>query len=208
MQKAIVPYLEVRLSVTVTVRVIPPPAALTVSFDVPTPAPDPRFRVNVLLPFPGAATLCGMKLALTPDGNPDTETPIVELNPPSARAVRVTDAFLLGGSDAVVVLADRVKPGTFTVSAAVCLTPPPLAVMTSEYVLGGTLDAAESVSLLVPEPGAAMLVGEKLEVIPVGNPVTVSTTAALNEVEAAVVKLKVVLLHAARLIELGDAARL
>jgi hypothetical protein len=149
-----------------------------------------------------------MKLAPTPDGNPEAEKAIAELNPPSARVVRVKDAFLLGGSDAVVALADKVKPGTFNVSAAVCLTSPPFAEMTSEYAPGATLDAAESVSLLVPEPGAAMLVGEKLAVIPVGNPVTVSATAALNEVEAAVVKLTVVLLPAARLIELGDAARL
>jgi hypothetical protein len=191
-----------------TVLVIPPPVALTVSFEVPTAVPDALVRVKVLVPFPGAATLCGLKLALIPEGNPDTERATAELKPPSACVVRVTDTFPLAETDAKVVLPDKVKPGTFTVSGAVCLTPPPLAVTTSEYAPGATLDAAESVSLLVPEPGAAKLAGERLAVIPLGNPVTVSATAALNEFTGAVVRLTVVLLPAARGIELCDAARL
>src|SRR5713101_3771651 len=199
-------HLAVKLSVTVLV--IPPPVPLTVRVEVPTGTPDALVKVNVLLPFPGAATLCGLKLALIPDGNPDTERATSELNPPSACVVRVTDTFPLAETDAEVILPDKVKPGTFTVSGAVCMTPPPLAVTTSEYVPGATLDAAESVSLLVPEPGAAKLVGVRLAVIPVGNPVTVSATAALNEFAGTVVRLTVALLPAARDIELGDAVRL
>lgn len=196
------------VKLSVTVLVIPPPVPLTVRAEVPTGIPDALVKVNVLLPFPGAATLCGLKLALIPDGNPDTERATAALNPPNACVVRVTDTFPLAGTDVEVVLPDKVKPGTFTVSDAVCLTPPPLAVTTREYVPGATLDAAESVSLLVPEPGAAKLAGERLAVIPLGNPVTVSATAALNEFTGAVVRLTVVLLPAARGIELCDAARL
>ena len=147
----------------------------------------------MLLPFPGAATFCGLKLPVMPDGNPDTERATAALNPPSACAVRVIDTFPLAETDVEVVLPDKVKPGTFTVSGFACLTPPPLAVTTSEYAPGATLDAAKSVSVLVPEPGAAKLAGLRLAVIPVGKPLTVNATGALNEFAGAVVRLTLVL---------------
>jgi len=173
--------------------VIPPPVPLTVRVDTPVLVPDALVRVNVLVPFPGAATLCGLKLALIPDGNPDTERATAALNPPSACAVRVIDTLPLAETDVEVVLPDKVKPGTFTVSGFVCRTPPPLAVTASKYAPGATLDAAMSVSVLVPEPGSAKLAGLRLAVIPAGKPVTVSATAALNEFAGTVVRLTLVL---------------
>jgi hypothetical protein len=50
----------VTFSVSVVVYVTPPPVAVTVNFGVPVLAADPAARVKVLLPLPGAATLCGL----------------------------------------------------------------------------------------------------------------------------------------------------
>lgn len=38
--------------------------------------------VRVELPLPGAAIELGLKLAVTPDGNPEAESETAELNPP------------------------------------------------------------------------------------------------------------------------------
>ena len=105
--------------VIVTVFVTPPPAAVTVRFEVPTFAAVPRVSVKVLLPLPGAAMLCGLKLGVTPLGTPDTEIANAAVNPPTACVVRVTVAFPAGCSVTVLALAAKVKLGTFTVILAV-----------------------------------------------------------------------------------------
>ena len=74
---------------------------------------------KVPLALPGAAMVCGLKLAVTPLGAPDTDMASAALNPPTACAVRVTVAFPAGCRVTVPALADRVKPGTFTVILAV-----------------------------------------------------------------------------------------
>jgi len=40
-------------------------------------------KVRVELPLPGAAIELGLKLAATPDGRPEAESEIAELNPPN-----------------------------------------------------------------------------------------------------------------------------
>ncbi len=61
---------------------MPPPLAVTVTLLVPVVAVLPAVKVKVELPLPGAAIELGLKLAVTPDGKPDADSEIAELNPP------------------------------------------------------------------------------------------------------------------------------
>jgi hypothetical protein len=67
---------------TIVVWVAPPPLAVTVTFEVPVVAVLLDEKVRVELPFPGAEMEGGLKLAVTPAGNPDTDNEIAELKPP------------------------------------------------------------------------------------------------------------------------------
>ena len=73
------------------VWVLPPPVAVIVTVAVPTVADELAVRVRVDEPEPGAAIVDGLKAALTPDGNPDAEREIAELNDPD----RVVDTVEL-----------------------------------------------------------------------------------------------------------------
>lgn len=66
---------------TVSVCEIPPPLAVTVTFVVPVVAVLLAENVSVELPLPGAAMEVGLKLAVTPDGKPEADSEIAELNP-------------------------------------------------------------------------------------------------------------------------------
>ncbi len=72
------------------------------------------------------------------------------------------------------------------VNAAVLVSPPPVAEIVKGYEPVFTVLAAVSVRVLLP-PAAAMLVGAKLLVIPVGIPVTVSESAELNPLDGVAV---------------------
>ena len=61
---------------------MPPPVAFTVTFVVPVVAVLLAEKVSVELPLPGAAMEAGLKLAVTPEGRPEAESEIAELNPP------------------------------------------------------------------------------------------------------------------------------
>ena len=67
---------------TVAVWVTPPPVAVTVTFTVPVVAVLVAVNVRVELPLPGAAMDAGLKLAVTPAGNPEVVSDTAELNPP------------------------------------------------------------------------------------------------------------------------------
>ena len=103
--------------------------------------------------MPGAATLCGLKLAVTPAGKPETESVTAELKPGNACVVRMVLPLPPEATDRAPVLAVRVKPGTLAVIAVVFVSP-------------------TRVNLVVPEPGAAIVAGENCAVIPLGIPVT------------------------------------
>jgi len=62
--------------------VIPPPVADTVVLKVPVAAVLLAVNVSVELPLPGAAIDVGLKLAVTPAGNPLAESDTAELKPP------------------------------------------------------------------------------------------------------------------------------
>jgi hypothetical protein len=66
---------------TVSVCDIPAPLPVTVTFAVPVAAVLLAEKVSVELPLPGAATEAGLKVAVTPDGNPVAENEIAELKP-------------------------------------------------------------------------------------------------------------------------------
>ena len=67
------------------------------------------------------------------------------------------------------------------------------------------VEATASVKVDVPEPGAAMDVGLKLAVTPVGMPLADNATAELNPPETAVVMVDEPLLPAATETEVGEA---
>jgi len=68
------------------------------------------------------------------------------------------------------------------------VTPPPVAVTVRVEAPAGAVEVADSVNVLLPLPGDAMLVGRKLAVTPLGTPLTDIEMADLNPALAAVVK--------------------
>ena len=67
---------------TVVLLVMPPPVALMVTVAVPVVAVLLAVNVRVELPLPGAAIVLGLKLAVTPAGNPAIDNEMAELKPP------------------------------------------------------------------------------------------------------------------------------
>lgn len=63
---------------------MPPPVPVTVTLKVPVAAVLAAVRVRVELPLPGAAIDAGFKLAVTPDGDPETDSDTAELKPATA----------------------------------------------------------------------------------------------------------------------------
>jgi hypothetical protein len=149
--------------------------------------PDARVKVSVLVPLPGAARVCGPKLAVTPAGRPVNDRAIAELKPPSRCGVTVMLPRPLVGIDNDVALVAKVKPGTLSVRGSVRVTPPPLAVMTGVKVPEAAPEVAARVSVLDPEPGSGMLMGLKLAVTPAGKPEMEKATAELKPPSARVV---------------------
>src|SRR5947209_17571056 len=69
--------------VTGAVWVMPPPLAVTVTLKVPVVVVLPAAEVRVELPLPGATIEVGRKLAVTPEGSPETESDPGEWSPPA-----------------------------------------------------------------------------------------------------------------------------
>ena len=74
---------------------------------------------------------------------------------------------------------------TLRVSVAVFVTPPPVAVIVNGYVPVFVLRATVMLKSVVPEPGAAIDAGEKLNVIPDGAPLAVNVIAESTSDESA-----------------------
>lgn len=160
----------------------PPPDAVTVRVEVAAAAVDATFSVNVLLPLPGVAILAGAKLPVTPFGSPLTDSVTADLKPLTPAVDTVTGIDPPRATITFVPPSVSVNVGPITVRlrASVLVTPPPVACTVSENVPPTAVAAAVSVSVLLPVPGEAMLVGANLAVTPVGSPVTENAIAALN----------------------------
>ena len=176
------------------VLLMPPPNAVTVSGYTPPIALAVALTVRVLLPVPGKAMLAGEKLAVTPEGSPPTVSPTADENPLDPVVFSVTVEEFPSFTVTLAELVPRASAGTVVVSltACVCVMPPPVAFTTRLAVPLGTFEAALSVSVLVPLPGDAMLVGEKLALTPEGNPIAESVIADLKPLAGVVVIVSVV----------------
>ena len=89
----------------------PPPLAVTVALNVPVAAALLAVNVSVELPEPGAAIDAGLKLAVTPDGRPETDRATAELNPPETAVETVVVAELPWVTDKLAGEAFNVKSG-------------------------------------------------------------------------------------------------
>ena len=113
---------------------IPPPLPVTVTGYVP--AVTLLFTVIVIteLPLPGAASVPGAKLAVTPEGMPEADRLIALLNPPLIALLIEEGAWLPctmlseGGPAESIKLGCPAKE-TVSVKITVCLIPPPVAVI-------------------------------------------------------------------------------
>jgi hypothetical protein len=74
------------------------------------------------------------------------------------------------------------------VSDCVCVCPAPVAFTVTIFEPNTAVAEAFNVNTLLPFPGDAMLVGEKLAVTPVGRPITESTIDDLKPFTAPVVR--------------------
>ena len=151
----------------------PPPVAVMVSVEVPAAAEEAADRVKVLLPLPGEAMLAGAKVAVRPAGSPLTDNVTAELNPVPAAVVIVSGVEAPGATLALVALDDSVKLAldcTVRLNARVLVVPPPTAPIVRLETPAVAVELTESVKVLFPLPGAAMLVGLRVAVTPLGSP--------------------------------------
>jgi hypothetical protein len=103
--------------VMVAVWVTPPPVAVIVTVALPVVAVLLAERVRVEVPLPGAAIDVGLKLAVTPEGNPEADSETAELKPPLTLVVIVLVPELPSVIERLVGDALRLKSGCVTVSA-------------------------------------------------------------------------------------------
>lgn len=190
---------------------MPPPVAVMVMVDVPAAAVEPTVKVSVDEPEPGEAMEVGLKAAVTPLGRPEAESAIAELNPPETAVVMVELPVPPCATETAVGEADNVKAGvavavTVSEMVAVCVMLPPVPVTVMVYVPVAVPVATASVAVDDPEPGAAMDVGLKLTVTPLGWPLADKATAASNPPDIVVVMVEVPLLPTATETEVGEAA--
>ena len=90
-------------------------------------------------------------------------------------------------------------------TVAVWVIPPPVPVTVMVYVPVAVVDATARVNVDVPEPGAAMDVGLRVAVTPVGWPDAVKATAESNPPETAVVIVELPLAPCATETDVGEA---
>jgi hypothetical protein len=141
--------------------------------EVPAAAVEPATKVRALLPAPGAAILPGAKVAVTPVGTPLMENATAELNAFTFAVVKVMGADPPGATVALVALDDSVKLAvdcTVRLNGRVLVVPPPTAPIVREETPAVAAELTASVKVLFPLPGAAMLVGLRLAVTPLGSP--------------------------------------
>jgi len=95
--------------------------AVIVTVALPTVAALPAERVSVELPLPGAAIEAGLKLAVTPEGNPEADKETAELKPPLTLVAIVLLPEAPCTIERLVGDADRLKSGCVMVNAMVAV---------------------------------------------------------------------------------------
>ena len=135
--------------------------------------PLPTVMVMVEAPAPGAGIGLGLKLTVVPEGAPDVDKLMAALNPPLI-VVEIADvpwfpcaALSEAGEAEMVKLGAAV---TVTVTVVFRCIPPPLPVTVMGYVPGGVLPPTVIVIAELPPPGAAIVCGLKLTLVPEGIP--------------------------------------
>ena len=93
--------------------------AVTTGVQAPTGVPDATDIFRVLAPLPGDAILAGVKLAVTPFGNPLTDNAIADLKPFTEAVVRVIGSEPPAAMLTLEAVDVSVKLGTKTVRAMV-----------------------------------------------------------------------------------------
>jgi len=108
-----------------------PPVAVMVMLAVPVVAVLLAEKVRVELPPPGAAMETGLKLAVTPAGNPEADNETAELKPPLTvvEIVEVPEEPWVTLSEAGVAVTVKSAVGTFhTSEMGVAVAAPPMCV--------------------------------------------------------------------------------
>jgi len=183
----------VTVRVTLVVCWVPPPLPVTVMLYVPAAVLLPTAIVMVDEPEPGAAIGLGLKLTVVPVGAPLADRLMALLKPPLTVVVMVEVpwppcATLTEDGAALIV---KSGPATVSVTLVVCWIPPPLPVTVMLYVPGAVLLPTAIVIVDEPEPGAAIGLGLKLTVVPVGAPLADRLTALLKPPLTVVVMVEV-----------------
>ena len=142
---------------------------------MPTAADGPTLSVMVEDPEPGAAIDTGLNVAVVPLGSPVALRAIAELKPPEPTVlivvVNVLFPLVPWGTEnefGEAVMVNAPTGVTVRETVAVCVVPPPVPVMVIVYVPVKVVEATAIVIVEVPEPGAAIDVGLKVTVTPVG----------------------------------------
>src|SRR5215467_7290484 len=196
------------VSVTLVVCWVPPPLPVTVMLYVPTAVLLPTAIVMVDEPEPGAAIGLGLKLTVVPVGAPLADRLMALLKPPLTVVVMVEVPWAPCATLTEVGAALMVKLGgamTVSVTLVVCWVPPPLPVTVMLYVPAAVLLPTAIVMVDEPEPGAAIGLGLKLTVVPVGTPLADRLMALLKPPLTVVVMVEVPWAPCATLTEVGAA---
>jgi len=196
------------VSLTFVVWVLPPPVPVMVMVWLPVLAPMATFIVIVDFPEP-ELMLVGLKVTVTPDGTPDADKEIAELNPPEGVAVIVDVPELVQATLTDVGEALRLKfpllPAAVTVrdTVVVSVVAPLVPVTVIVYVPVAVDDPTANVNVEVPAP--VIEVGLKVGVTPLGSPEADKVTAESNPPKTLLVIVDVPLLPCTTDTELGEA---
>ena len=162
------------------VAVIEPPEPVIVNEAVPSAAELEALIVSVEVPEP-PATVLGLKLAVTPEGNPLALKATLALNPFEGVTVTVNVLLLPCATVCEVGDAEREKfPAAFTTSFVVAeaVRLPEVARKVRVSVPAAAPVVVVTVTVEVPE--LVIVVGLKLAETPEGNPLALSVTVPVN----------------------------
>src|SRR5208337_3068491 len=140
---------------------------------VPVGVLDPTVMVMVELPEPGAGIVLGLKLTVVPVGTPEADRLIALLKLPLIALVIVEVPWFPCATLSEAGEAESVKLAaavTVSVTVVVCWMPPPLPVTAVGSNRLRVLLRTWMVIVELPEPGAGIVLGLKLTVVPVGIP--------------------------------------